>query len=635
MLQTIRDRTQGVIVAVIVGLISLTFILWGVESYINAAKRVIVAKVDGDEIPIEEFQKALQRFRRQAESMLGEAFNPADWDKPEVKTRALDELINDRVLARLIDDARVRVTNQQLAQQLLQIPAFQDEKGSFSRALYEQRVTAMGFSQLGFEQQLRSDMAKSQLRNGVAASEFVTREEAEKIAALRKQKRDIGYAVIPAAEIEKQVTVTEAEASAYYEAHKEDYRTQEKASVEYLEISATALASKVEINDDKLHQYYDANPAAYTLAEERNVNHILVQLAQDADAAAVSAAEAKIKDIQKRAEAGEDFEKLAKELSDDVGSKAEGGATGFFARGAMAPEFEEAAFQLEVGGISPPVRTQFGWHLIKLKDVKVGGLQPFDKVKAEVEVAYRNAEAQKAFFELSEQFSNLVYEHSDSLTVAAESLGLATQKTEVLTKEELAQKFSEKAAGAIFTAEVLSEGMNSEPIELPDGRVIAVRVIDHVASSIPELAEVKAKVEDALRNQHRRELTEALGKELIERLRKGETVADVVKGRGFGWEQEEGATRESGDINRAVLRAAFSAEVSGSDPQYAGIPIGTTDYAIVRVANVVVPGESEIGRGDVATIQGELVKGRMGAAWNEFVAAVRAASDVKIIAKNL
>ncbi len=634
MLQTIRDRTQGVIVAVIVGLISLTFILWGVESYINAAKRVIVAKVDGDEIPIEEFQKALQRFRRQAESMLGEGFNPADWDKPEVKTKALDELINDRVLSRLVDDARVRVTNQQLAQQLLQIPAFQDEKG-FSRPLYEQRVSALGFSQQGFEQQLRADMAKSQLRNGVAASEFVTREEAQKIAALRKQKRDIGYAVIPAAEVEKQVTVSDAQSSAYYEQHKEDYRTAEKASVEYLEISAAALAGKVTINDEKLHQYYDANPAAFTLTEERSANHILVQLAQDADPAASSAAEAKIKDALRRAREGEDFEKLAKELSDDVGSKAEGGATGFFARGAMAPEFEEAAFQLKVGDISEPVRTKFGWHIVKLKEIKAGGLQPFDKVKAEVEVAYRNAEAQKAFYEQAEQFSNLVYEHSDSLSVAAETLGLTTQKTAVLGKEELAMKFSEKAAGAIFTAEVLSEGMNSEPIELPDSRVIAVRVIEHMPSAIPELAVVKTQVEEAVRNEQRRELTEALGKEFIERLRKGETVTELVKGRGFGWEQEEGATRESGDINRAVLRAAFSAEVSGNEPQYTGIPIGTTDYAVIRVANVVIPGESEIARGDVATIQGELVQGRMGAAWNEFVAAVRATSDVKVIAKNL
>ncbi len=284
-----------------------------------------------------------------------------------------------------MDDARVRVTNQQLAQQLLQIPGLPGREG-----LLPSRSTSNGSLPWAFRNWASSSSCAAiwpnrNLRNGVAASEFVTREEAEKIAALRKQKRDIGYAVIPAAEVEKQVTVTDAEVNAYFEAHKEQYRTLEKASVEYLEISAAALAGKVTINDEKLHQYYDANPAAYTVAEERSANHILVQVAQDATAATESAAEAKIKDVLKRAQGGEDFEKLAKELSDDVGSKAEGGSTGFFARGAMAPEFEEAAFKLKVGEVSEPVRTKFGWHIVKFKEIKAGGLQPYDKVKAEVE----------------------------------------------------------------------------------------------------------------------------------------------------------------------------------------------------------------------------------------------------------
>ena len=634
MLQTIRDRTQGLFVTIIVGLISLTFILWGVESYINAAKRVIVAKVDGDEISIEEFQKALQRFRRQAESMLGEAFNPADWDKPETKSKALDELINDRVLARRISETRVRVTNAQVAQQVTEISAFQSEKG-FSRQLYEQRVSALGFTQIGFEQQLRDDMAKAQLRNGVAASEFVTREEAQKIAALRKQKRDIGYAVIPAAEVEKHVTVSESETAAYFEAHQEDYRRPEKASVEYLEISAAALVAKVDVTDENLRQYYDANPATYTLAEERNVNHILVQVASDADAATATSGQTKIKDISRRAGAGEDFEKLAKELSDDIGSKAESGATGFFARGAMAPEFENAAFKLKVGEVSEPVRTKFGWHIIKLKEVKPGGLQAFDKVRAEVVAAYRDAQAQKAFADQSDRFADLVYENSDSLTVAAETLGLKTITTEVMTKAEIAAKFSDKLAAEAFTPEVLVEGLNSAPVELPQSRVVALRAVQHVPSAIPALSEVKREVEESVRNTHRRALTEALGLDLIQRLRKGETVTELVKGHGFGWEQQEGAMRESGDVNRAVLRAAFAVHVSGSDPQFTGIPIGNTDYAIIRVANVVEPADSEIARGDVASVQNDLVKGRMGAVWSEFVATIRAGSDVKIIEKNL
>ena len=635
MLQTIRDRTQGLIVAVIIGLISLTFILWGVESYINAARRVIVAKVDGDDIPLEEFQRELQRFRRQAENMLGDNFNPAEWDKPEIKQKALDEIINDKVLGQLVDDARLRVPDALVARQIREIAAFHDDKGEFSRALYDQRVSALGYSQAGFEHQMRADIAKSQLRNGVAASEFVTREEAQRIAALRKQQRDIGYAVIPAAEVDAQVKVNDDDIAKWYEAHKEDYRTQARASVEYLELSAAALAAKVSVDEGKLRAYYDANPAQFTIAEERNVNHILVQVPQSADDKAVAAAEARIKDALARARAGEDFEKLARELSDDVGSKAEGGATGFFARGAMAPEFEEAAFKLKVGEISEPVRSQFGFHIIRCKEIKAGGLQPFDAQKAAVEAAYRAAEGQKLYLEQAEQFSNLVYEHPDSLSVAAEALGLATSKTEALTADELALKFTDKVSTAIFSPEVLSEGMNSEPIELPDSRLVAARALEHQPATIPPLAEVKPKVEAAVRDARRRELTAALGQQLIEKLKAGETVTDLIKGHGFGWENEPGATRETGKINRAVLRAAFSLEVPAGEPAYTGIPIGNTDYAVIRVANVTVPADGDIAREDSSAVMRDLVQARMAAAWTDFVAAVRAAGDVEVLSKNL
>ena len=634
MLQTIRDRTQGLIVGIIVFLISLTFILWGVESYISAAKRVIVAKVGGDEIGLEEFQQALQRFRRQAESMLGDAFNANEWNGPAIKTKTLDELIDGKLLTQLAAKNRLRVTNNQVAQQLQQIPAFQDDKG-FSRQLYQQRVSALGFSQVGFEQQLRDDMAKAQLRTGIGASEFVTRQEAETISALRKQRRDIGYAIIPASAVDQQVTVSDTELSAYYAAHKDDYRTADKARFEYLEISAAALQTAVTVTDDKLRQYYDGNQAQFTLAEERNVNHILVRLAQSADAGTTTAAQIKADNVLKRARAGENFEKLAKELSDDTGTQADGGETGMFGRGAMAPEFEEAAFKLKVSEISDLVRSKFGFHIIKVKEIKAGGLQPFDSVRAQVETAYRNAEAQKAFFEQAEQFSNLVYEHPDSLGVAADKLGVKTQQTEALTQPELAKMFSDKAATIAFQADVLNEGMNSEPIELAEGRVVALRSVEHTPAVVPPLADVRTAVELAVRNVHRRELTAALGKGFIERLRQGATVEDVVKGRGFGWEHVDGALRAAGDANRAVLRAAFSIDVPEHNPVFTGIPMGTTDYAVIRVANVATPAASEIARDEVATVEKDLIKGRMNAAWTDFVAALRAASDVKTYPKNL
>lgn len=634
MLQTIRDRTQGLIVSIIIGLVCLTFVLWGVESYINEARQVDVAEVNGEEIPLAEFQTHLQRLRRQAEAMLGDQFNAEEWNQPDVKRRALDNLINDRIVNALVKDARIGVSDQQVAQQLQQLPAFQQD-GVFSRALYEQRVSALGYSPLGFEQQMRSDLAQSHLRAGISASEFAMREEIVRLQQLREQKRDIGYAILPGSTRADQVTVSDADIEKYFADHQEDYRKPERVALTYLELSQATLAAEVKVTDDALRAYYDANHPAYTTTEERNVNHILVQVPKTAPEAEATAARSKAEDLLKRARGGEDFEKLAREFSDDTGSRTEGGETGLFPRGAMVPEFEDSAFKLKVGEISEPVRTQFGYHLIKLKEIKAGGLRPFEEARADVEAAYRNAEAQKVFIDQAEQFSNLVYENPDSLDVAAEALNLKPQSTPALTRDELAAQYSDKLAAVVFEADVLVDGLNSEPVELPDGRVMAVRVLEHTPSALPALAEVKDAVQKALQEQKVRELTEAAGKEMIEKLRGGATIAELVKDQGFDWKKVEGAGRESSDVNRAVLREAFRAEVPAGEPAYLGIPIGKSDYAVIRVANIQLPAADAVDKAALSTLTGDVMKSRATESWRDFVDALRAASDVVVNEQDL
>ncbi len=634
MLQFIRDRSQGLIVGIIVFLISLTFALWGIQSYVTAGARVIVAEVDGVEIELREFQNALQRLRRQAQSMLGESFDSANWTSEVVKERALNDLVNARLVEQLTDDSRIRISDAQVALQIQKIPSFQDENG-FSRRLYEQRVPLLGYSELGFEREMRRDLRTAQLRAGIAASEFVTVEEAQRIEMLRKQKRDIGYAVMPATAFEDEVNIGDTDIEGYFELFREDYRTKEKASLEYLEISSPALENEIRVNETILRAHYEANIATYTFPEERNVSHILVQVAERAPIDTVLEAQVKVEDARKRAQAGEAFAELARELSDDIGSNAEGGETGFFARGVMAPEFEEAAFALEVDEISEPVRSRFGYHLIKVKAVKPSGLKPFEEVTGDVEAAYRAVEAQKLFFERAHDFSELVYEHPDNFEVAAETLTLEIQRTGALTRTEISTLFSEKASASAFDPDVLIEGLNSEPIELEEGRVVAVRVIEHTPAYIPPLADVKAEVLEALRNERMRELTEAAGREIVERLREGGTVAELLQEPGFGWERVEAVGRESNDVNRAVLRAAFRTEVPEGGPTFTGIPIGQADYAVIRIANVVTPPANELDSLDITETTRKLVGGRTNAIWQEFLHSLRASSEVEIFPENL
>jgi len=634
MLQAIRERSQGLIVAIIVGFISLTFALWGVESYISDGRQVVVAEVDDEEILLTEFQDNLQKMRSQAQSALGEAYADIDWNSADVKRRALDQIVDERIITRLIDDTRMRISDLQVARQLQQIPAFQDETG-FSRTLYEQRLPQIGLTEAGFERELRNDMAKAQLRAGIAASEFVTPVEAREVERLRKQKRDIGYAIIPASTYEDQVQLTDDDVRAGYEANKEAFRRDELVKLEYIELAPAALEAEVTVTDESLRDYYESNKSAYTRQEQRNVNHILIQVAESADAAAIDAALAKANQALTRARAGESFEDLATELSDDVGSRTEGGETGLFPRGVMAPEFEEAAFALEVGEVSEPVRTKFGYHVIKLKETDPGGVQSFEEVRADVERAYRSTEAQKMFFDQVEQFSNLVYEHPDSLATAADALGLEIRTTEASSREQLATLFSEQTAARAFETEVLVEGLNAEPVELADGRVVAIRVTEHKPSEIPPLAEVKDAVVEALRTERLRTLTEQAGKAIIEQLRGGATIADTVEKAGFGWVTAEATDRESDQANRAVLRAAFRSRVDGDGPGYVGVPVGQSDYAVIRIANVVMPAEDEIERTEIIAVQRELLEARAAIVWQDFVEALRASSSVEVFDRNL
>ncbi|MGE0483280.1 MAG: SurA N-terminal domain-containing protein [Gammaproteobacteria bacterium] len=634
MLQAIRERSQGLIVAIIVGFIILTFALWGIESYISAGRQVVVAEVEGQEILLQEFQEHLQRFRQQAQSMMGDTFKDADWDSTEIKTRALEQLVDERLLASLIEDTRIRISDRQVAMQLQQIPAFQDENG-FSRQLYEQRLPTIGLTQAGFERELRNDIAKAQLRAGIAASEFVTKAEAQGVERYRLQKRDIGYAIISAATFGDLATPSEAEVQAYFEAHKETYRVAERVRLEYIQISAAALEDDVRVDDAALHAYYDNNKASFAVEEERNVNHILIHVPADADPATADAALGEAQAALQRARAGEPFEDLAKELSDDVGSSTEGGETGMFGRGVMAPEFEDAAFALAEGQISEPVRTKFGYHIIKLKAIKPGGQKSFDDVRDDVERAYRVAEAQKLFFEQAEQFSNLVYEHPDGLDVAAEALALESHRTELLTRAEIADEFSEKVAARAFETEVLVEGLNGEPVELEDGRVVAIRVFEHKPSAIPAFADVASEVREAFETERLKEKTAAAGDAMIERLRAGETVAAVIEGAGYDWQEVEGAGRDSDDVNRAVLRSAFRTAVDGTDVVYTGLPIGKSDYAVVRVGKVETPAADGLAGNQVDAVQLEMLGSRAALTWQGFVDALRAHSDVKILDKNL
>ncbi len=629
MLQLIRDRSQGLVVGVIVFFICLTFALFGVQQYLDARGSVVVAEVNGEEVGLVEYQRAFQQLRQRAQAMLGEQFNPDQWSGTEAKLSALEFVVTEHLLLQVVEDANIRASDTQVANYVRSSEQFQQD-GVFSKERYLQMVRGLGFSELGFEQQVRKDIVTNQLRAGIGASAFTTLSELQLLEQYRQQSRDIGFAILGIESFREGIAPTREEIEAFYSEQNERYRVEEKVSIAYLELSIEALMPDIPVDESYVRAYYDANQSNYIAEEQRNVNHILVTVPRGAAEEEVETAQAKAAGLRELALAGDSFEEIAKENSDDVGSRTDGGETGFFGRGVMAPEFEEAVFAMSEQEISEPVRTEFGFHIVRLKEIKPGGLKSFDEARPDVEASYRREQAEALFFEQAEQLSELVYEQPDSLQSAADTLGLAIKESDSQGRSDLAAIFSPRIVEAAFEPEVLIERLNSEPVELGDGRIIVVRVREHEPSSVPLLDNVIDAVTKDLIDTRAREAVYASGEALVERLNNGEDLPTVIGAAELSWETVASATRDSSKLNRAVLRAAFRAEPGqGGEVRYSGVPIGTGDYGIIGVSNIAISPIEELNISDISQLRRDIASESATSSWQDFVALIKSDSDIK------
>lgn len=637
MLQLIRDRAQGFVVGVIVFFICLTFALWGVEEYIGNNASVAVAEVNGDEVELDEFQRTFQRLRQQAQIVYGEQFNSEEWSGEQAKLSTLNQVVDERILLDLADDSNMRISNRQVFEQIRNNERFRDEDGNFSQDAYATIVGYMGFSEIGFEQQMRRDLLLNQLRTGIAGSAFVTRKEARVIEQIRKQRRDIGFGIVPIETFQDETVPSDEEVEKYYQEDTDRYRISEKATVEFVTLSIEELMKEVQPDEEALVTYYEENTGNYTQDEQRNANHILIQVKRDAPESEINAALVKANLIRAQAlETGASFEELAKENSDDVGSRTEGGETGKFGRGVMAPEFEEAVFSMAEGDISEPVRTDFGYHIIRLKEIDEGGLQSFDQARQDVEEQYRREQAEAVFYEQAEQLSDLAFEQPDSLTPISDALGLKIEKTRLADRNELSLSLPTAAIDKAFSNETLVEGLNSEPVETNDGEIIVVRVAEHQPMRIASLEEVKDEVIRAIQNEKARTATEELGEKLLAELNSGADPKTVLGAHKIDWNEETAQPRESTKVNRAVIRAAFKATLpEGQTETFIGVPYGVGDYALVKVSNVSYPEGGEVITEDVAAVQNTVNRNRVITDWRTFVEATRETADIELYPGNL
>lgn len=550
MLQSIRDRAHGVLAWIILILICIPFVFWGIQNYMGGGREKAVAVVGDDEI----FQADVARAYQDIASRLGSF---AQIDEETLKQIALKNLIDQEVLRQFAVEHKIMVSDGQVRDSIRAMPFFQGDQG-FDKEKYQNALTSRGYTEAYFVEKLRNEMEIAQVQDGITRSSFATNAEVERFLSLRDQVRTLEYITIPLPEVEGEISPAETES--YYREHEAEYRNPEQVSLRYIELSLDDIAASVKVNDEELKAFYESQKDLYTRKERRKVSHILAAVDPKAGLDGEKSALEKIKQAQNALDQGEAFAAVAEKLSDDPGSAKKGGNIGLINPGEMDPEFEKAAFALGLDQVSKPVKTAFGYHLIKLTELQKGKVKAFDTVRAEVEKALRRQKAENTFYELGESLAQISYENPDSLAPAADKAGLKVKTTKLFSRgEKEGFGANPKIQQAAFSEQVL-EGQNSDPIELSPERVAFLRLDQHVPASTKALEEVRDQVVSEIRDQKARDEAKQQAEQIFARLKAGTSLFNLSETYGLNLETPEAVSRTDSKLPSNLTKALFSTE---------------------------------------------------------------------------
>ena len=575
MLQNIRDNSQGWIAKTIIGIIVVLLALTGFEAIFNSSGSARnAAEVNGEEISLDDLNQAVNMQRRQLMQQLGSDFDASLFDDKLMRDSALGALIDRTLLLQGAKDADFAFSQAALDQLILQTPEFAVD-GAFNAARFDQVIQQMGYTRLQFRQLLEQEMLIGQLRAGISGSGFVTDQQIERFAQLERQTRD--FASITVAADSSAVQVSDEEAREYYEANTDRFRSPEQVVLEYVELNKEAYFDEVEASGDELQQLYQQQIG--NLAEQRRAAHILIEVDGTSDAEA----KAQLEEIGAELKAGGDFATLAKEHSDDPGSANEGGDLGYAGPGVYDPAFEDALYALKEGQVSAPVRSEFGWHLIKLLGVQSPEVPSFESMKPELERELKTQQVEQRFVEVSKQLEDLAFESSD-LGQPAQELGLTVKVTEAFGREGgEGIAANRQVIQAAFSDEVLMDRANSSVIELDPNTVVSVRVKQHLEPEVQAFDAVREGIVEQLQRSTAAEQARSEGEQLLATLREGGDAEAQ-------WQSVEAATRGQDGVEPVVLQAVFRMpKPEGESSTFGGVTLASGDYVVIRLNGVSEP----------------------------------------------
>jgi len=544
-LQSIRERLTGILAFAILGILIIPFALVGVTQYFTAADSNIVARVNEIDITTNDFNQSFSNYRRRMESILGARYDPVQFDQLTVRRQHLDSLIDQELLTQAAASLGLDVDDETLAEEIRSIPAFQVD-GQFNADVYQSRLQSQGMSPTQFQRQMRAQFVVGQLPANITASSFATPSELKEFVALVDQTRTFNAVMVPALVAETPSVFDEATISAWYESHADDYQSEERVVIEYIELDVAFLPAGIPPEEDFLRDQFESQKGRFISPEQRHVAHILIS--------------------------------------------ADGGDLGWVEVGVMVKAFENAMYELTMASpVSGPVQTGFGWHVIKLLEIRESSGMSFEEARMQLVIEYEEDAAQRAFLEQADRLVDLIYEDPTTLESAAMVMDLP-----VNTAGPFSRSGGEGVAAnaevitASFSDMVLLQGSVSDPVNLDENRLVMIRMSEHLPVVLKPLDEVRDEIITALADNQARDNAEAQATELLAALQSGAGEFEVLATEaGLEYASHEATKRVPTTLAVNLVQEVFRLQVPAteSDPIQTVLP--TVDgFAVVELISV-------------------------------------------------
>ena len=625
LMDKLREGAQGSIAKIVFWLIILSFALAGVGSYLNRPVNTDPAEVNGETITSQALERAYTNERARMESQFGESFaqlasNPAYVQ--QLRKSVLDKLVDQLLMDQQADKAQIRIGDEQVKDAIRQMPEFQQD-GKFDNERFINLLSRAGLTPKAFSDSIRMDLVRQNWVGGLVSSEFALPSESKRLGALMQQTRDVTVYTVPASHFAAKVSVSDAELDGYYKANQKRFMSPDLVKVSYLLIDSKELAKGIKLSDADAKNYYDQHQELYQTAERRHVAHILISEKDEAKA------NEKAEELLAKIKAGDDFAKLAEANSADTLSARKGGDLEPFEKGVMDPAFEAAAFSLaKPGDVSSVVKSKFGFHIIKLLGVEPQRTKAFEAVKADVIAKLQSEKAHELFLDQQQKLSDLSFENPDSLDMVAEKLGMKVLTSDYISAATTSYPFSDpKVKQLAFSSDLREQNINSDVISPAEGVALVLHILDYKPAAVRALAEVKAEVAAAVKNQKAQDEAAKHAKVLEAALAKGEPVDALLKEVGGSSKEHKAVTRNGADLDPAVQQALFRMQKPVDGKPSVELMVQGNGDQVVLVLNQVTVSDKESSK-MLPMVEAQLAQGKSAQAYQALLEQARNDGDI-------